>query len=148
MQPERQVVGFIARGAVEEARLFDSIGRALGLPPEGVARFDVDGPSDAAVLVETALRSKGFRTDVTLYVDVSRTRESSGLTSVEVATRVAALLGEELLVSPPADDPAVATSWFLVTPEGKRFRASEASSGHDEDDEDSVDIDRASLRPL
>ena len=58
---------------------------------------------------------------------------------------VAALLGEEVLVSPPADDPAIATGWFLVTPEGKRFRASEGSPG---DDEDSVDIDRASLRPL
>ncbi|MHA7628936.1 hypothetical protein [Corallococcus sp. M7] len=146
MQPERQVVGFIARGAVEDGRLFDSIGRALGLPPEGVARFDVDGPSDAAVLVETALRSKGFRTDVTLYVDGSRIQEPSGLTSVDVATRVAALLGEELLVSPPADDPAVATSWFLVTPDGKRFRANEASPSQDE--EDSVEIDRASLRPL
>ncbi|MBN9687442.1 MULTISPECIES: hypothetical protein [unclassified Corallococcus] len=148
MQPERQVFGFIVRGAVGEERLFDGVGRALGLPPGGVARFDVDGPSDAAVLVETALRSKGFRTDVTLYVDASRTGGASGLTSLEVATRVAALLGEEVLVSPPADDPAVATSWFLVTPDGKRFRANEASPGHDEDEEDSVEIDRASLRPL
>ncbi|RKG91221.1 hypothetical protein D7W82_01140 [Corallococcus sp. CA049B] len=145
MPPERQVVGFIARGAVGEGRLFESIGSALGLPPEGVTRFDVDGPADAAVLVETALRSSGFRTDVTLYIDASRTRGAVGLTSVEVAARVAALLGEEVLVSPPADDPAVATSWFLITPDGKRFRASEASPGGDED---SVDIDRASLRPL
>ena len=145
MQPERQVLGFIVRGAVGDERLFESIVRALGLPPEGVARFDVDGPADAAALVETALRSSGFRTDVTLYVDASRTGGAPGLTSLDVATRVAALLGEEVLVSPPADDPAIATGWFLVTPEGKRFRASEGSPG---DDEDSVDIDRASLRPL
>ncbi|MBZ4336060.1 hypothetical protein K8556_35045 [Corallococcus sp. AS-1-12] len=141
MPPERQVVGFIARGAVGEGRLFESIGRALGLPPEAVARFDVDGPAEAAVLVETALRSSGFRTDVTLYIDASRAR---ALTSVEVATRVAPLLGEEVLVSPPADDPAVATSWFLITPGGERFRAREASPG---DDSDCVEIDRASLRP-
>ncbi|RKI73342.1 hypothetical protein D7X55_05590 [Corallococcus sp. AB049A] len=145
MPPERQVVGFIARGAVGEGRLFESIGRALGLPPEGVKRFDVDGPAEVAVLVETALRSSGFRTDVTLYIDASRIQGAPGLTSVEVATRVAPLLGEEVLVSPPADDPAVATAWFLITPEGKRFRASEASPGGDGD---SVDIDRASLRPV
>ncbi|MGE6757782.1 hypothetical protein ACQKGO_07235 [Corallococcus interemptor] len=140
MPPERQVVGFIARGAVGEGRLFESIGRALGLPPEGVKRFDVEGPADVAVLVETALRSAGFRTDVTLYIDASRIHGAPGLTSVEVATRVAPLLGEEVLVSPPA----VATAWFLITPEGKRFRANEASPGGDGD---SVDIDRASLRP-
>ncbi|WP_244227716.1 hypothetical protein [Corallococcus aberystwythensis] len=72
-------------------------------------------------------------------------RGAPGDNSLEVATRVAALLGEEVLVSPPADDPAVAATWLLVTPEGQRFRASEAVQG---DDEDSVDIDRASLRPV
>ncbi|WP_253817293.1 hypothetical protein [Myxococcus xanthus] len=61
-----------------------------------------------------------------------------------MATRVAALLGEEVIVSPPADDPAVASSWLLVPPDGKRFRATEASLG---EDADSVDIDRATLRP-
>ncbi|WP_244226986.1 hypothetical protein [Corallococcus aberystwythensis] len=132
MQPERQVLGFIIRGAVEEQRLLGSIVRALGLPPEAVARFDVDGPADAVVLVATVLRSSGFRTDVTLYVDASRTGEALKPTSLDVAARVAALLGEEVLVSPPADDPAVATGWFLVTPEGKRFRASEVSPDDDE----------------
>ncbi|MBZ4416706.1 hypothetical protein [Myxococcus sp. RHSTA-1-4] len=145
MQPERQVLGFLVRGAVSDEHLFESIARALGLPPGGAARFDVDGPADAAVLVETTLRPAGFRTDVTLYADASRASGAPGLTSLDVATRVSALLGEEVLVSPPADDPAVATTWLLVTPEGKRFRANEVSLG---DDEDSVDIDRASLRPI
>ncbi len=142
MHPERLILGFLMRGEVGEERLFESIARALGVPHEEVARFDVDGPADAAVLVERALRPAGFRTDVSLYADVTRASGARGLTSVEVATRVSALLGEEAIVSPPADDPAVAVTWFLVTPDGKRFRASEASL-----DEDSVDIDRSTLRP-
>ncbi|MCY1032669.1 hypothetical protein OV207_14455 [Corallococcus sp. BB11-1] len=145
MPSERQVLGFLVRGAVSDERLIDSITRALGLPPGEAARFDADGPAEATVLVETTLRPSGFRTDVTLYADASRTRGVSVLTSLEVATRVAALLREEVLISPPADDPAVAATWLLVTPDGQRFRASEASPGADED---SVDIDRASLRPL
>lgn len=144
MHPERLNLGFLLRGDVGEARLFESIARALGVPPDATARFDIDGPSDAAVLVDVTLRPAGFRTDVSLYIDVARASGARGLTSVEVATRVAALLGEEVIVSPPADDPAVAVTWFLITPDGKRFRATEASLG---EDADSVDIDRSSLRP-
>ncbi|MFY2559328.1 hypothetical protein ACN469_16975 [Corallococcus terminator] len=145
MQPESQVLGFLVHGVVSEERLLESIALALGLPPGEVTRFDLDGPSLAAVLVQIVLRPEGFRTDATLYVDASRVSGGSGLTSEEVATRVSAQLGEDVLVSPPADDPAIAVTWFLVTPEGKRFRASEVLLG---DEEFSVDIDRASLRPL
>lgn len=144
MHPERLNLGFLLRGDVGDARLFESIARALGVPPDATARFDIDGPSDAAVLVDVTLRPTGFRTDVSLYIDVARASGARGFTSVEVAMRVSALLGEEVIVSPPADDPAVAVTWFLITPDGKRFRATEASLG---EDADSVDIDRSSLRP-
>ncbi|MCP3162309.1 hypothetical protein LZ199_05340 [Myxococcus sp. QH3KD-4-1] len=130
---------------MSEERLLESLSRVLGLPPGEVTRFDLDSPCLAAVLVQRVLRPAGFRTDLTLYVDASRVGGGSGLTSEEVATRVSAELGEEVLVSPPADDPAVQVTWFLITPEGKRFRVSEVLLG---DEEYSVDIDRASLRPL
>lgn len=145
MQPESQVLGFLVHGAVSEERLLESLARALGLPPSEVTLFDIDGPAVATVLVQRVLRPAGFRTDVTLYVDASRVNGGSRLTSEEVATRVAAQLGEEVLVSPPADDPTVQVTWFLLTPEGKRFRVSEVLVG---DEEYFIDIDRASLRPL
>ncbi len=145
MQRERQVLGFLVRGAVSDERLLGSVAQALGLQPEAAARFDVDGPANAAVLVERTVRPTGFRTDVTLYVDASQVSGSAGLTSQEVAARIAAQLADEVLVSPPPDDPAVESTWLLITPEGKRFRAREASPG---DEDGSVDIDRASLHPL
>lgn len=145
MQRERQVLGFLVRGAVSDERLLSSVAQALGLEPGAAARFDVDGPANAAVLVERTIRPAGFRTDVTLYLDASRVGGSAGLSSQEVATRVAAQLADEVLVSPPADDPAVESTWLLITPEGKHFQASEASSS---DDDGSVDIERGSLRPV
>jgi hypothetical protein len=145
MQRERQVLGFLVRGAVSDERLLRSVAQALGLEPGAAAPFDVDGPASAAILVERTLRPTGFRTDVTLYLDASQVSGSARLTSQEVAARVAAQLADEVLVSPPADDPSVESTWLLITPKGERFRASEASPG---DEDGSIDIDRVSLRPV
>ncbi|MBZ4398897.1 hypothetical protein OWM54_34920 [Myxococcus sp. MISCRS1] len=142
---DRLPLGFLVRAALSDERLFDGIARALGIQVGEVSLFDVDRPGNEMVLVTTTSRPAGFRTDVSLYVDASRVRGGEALTSQELAARVAVLLGEEVLVSPPSGDPAIAVTWYLVTPDGQRFRGTEVHLG---DEEDSIDIDRASLRPV
>lgn len=139
-------LGFLIRGVVSEPRLFDAVARALAVPVEEVARFD--GVRDATVLVEIIEHTAGFLTDVTLYFDKERVPWVTESQEIDIARSVARDLGDEVLVGPPADDPVYAQAsytWYLITPDGKRFVADEIKLDETSDD---IEINRATLRPV
>ncbi|ADO68517.1 hypothetical protein [Stigmatella aurantiaca] len=114
MHPERQVLGFLIRGALSEERLLESVARAFSLAPGGASRFDVDSPAGATVLVETTLRRAGFRTDITLYVDASRASATTGLTSLEVARSSPSAPCRDVLLAAPRLRTLVKTAFHVI----------------------------------
>jgi len=139
-------LGFMIRGEVNEERLLKAVARALGVPLNEVARFSIDSESDATILVEIIHRTAGFLTDVSLYFDPQRIPSIATWSSIDVAPPIAHDLEDEVLVSPPADDAYAnaAYTWYLITPDGKRFIADEL-----EPDQrgEVIEINRATLRP-
>lgn len=140
------MVGFLIRRVVSETHLFEAIAKVLGLPIDAVTRLDIHQKSDAAVLVEINDCTAGFLMDINLYIDTRQAPNAAGRSSLDVAAPVAMYLQDEVLVSPPADDfyADAAYTWYLITPDGKRFIADEL----DPDPRgENIEIDRATLRP-
>lgn len=91
--------------------------------------------------------SNGFLTSVDLYINAERVPMATDSHYFDMARSVARDLDDEVLVSPPAEDPVYAQAsytWYLITPEGKRFIASEIVA----EEGNNIVINRATLRPV
>src|SRR5258706_16217046 len=96
---ERATLGFLFRDALPPERVAAALAAALGVAVQDVAALDYEQEQAQPVLFQIVPRERGFRTDVTAFVD---RRIVGGLDSLTLAERAAPRAGVDVLVSPPA----------------------------------------------
>ncbi|PTL83828.1 hypothetical protein [Vitiosangium sp. GDMCC 1.1324] len=118
-----RVEGCLVRKPVEWVQLARALGEILALDPVGIRAFDADHLIDPPppALVEIHEHKSGFRLDLTFYLRIEARPETTG---VQLARRLAMVLGQEVLTSPPAMDDGAAPApdrWVLARPDGSLF---------------------------
>lgn len=145
MSGASRLEGFLVRSEVAWKALVSALSEILEVSPEAIHAFDIEHlftPSPP-VLVELQEHGAGFHLDLTLYLG-SEVRVP--LTGVALARRLAGVLGQDVLTSPPARE-AEATSplqWVLARPDGEAYRVHQINP---ESDDVEIDWSPASMRP-
>jgi hypothetical protein len=142
---ERETLGFLLRSHVTPERVGAIVAAAFELPETEVAVLDYEKDQALPVLLQIISRDRGFRTDVTVFVERER---CDGIDSLALAQRVAPLAADDVLVSPPSTMTAIASNPYnsiLIKTNGERFVATET-----EPESGSVVVDErpAALRQL
>jgi hypothetical protein len=138
-----RIEGCFLREIVDWETLVRALSEVFSMPLTEIDALDferLDEPH-AAVLVERHERQTGFRLDLTFYLGSS---VQSGGTGIKLASRLAAVLKQDVLTSPPVGLDGVSPppdAWVLARHDGALFLVRQL-----EPDSDDIEIDRDPAR--
>jgi len=140
MSGKTRMEGCLIQEQVPWETLARAIAQTFEVDPSHIGLFDVENliTPPPPIQVETHEHESGFRMDLTLYIDEGVPSE---LTGVELASRLAQALGQEVLTSPPNNSDGAMLSpalWVLALPKGELYVVHQINP-----ESDAVEIDRA-----